>query len=522
MKKIRFFTKPRLLLGMVTLAATAIGIISCNKVNEHVYSQITTSNFFQTASQVESAYVQPYSFIATHIYQVHFALAEFATDEAVCPARYGYVDQDGMWNRLHQHNWVTDDAWINTEWNDMYQAIGYANYFIDAIQNVDVSKMTLPVPKAQMIAEAKMVRDLHYYWLLDEFGNVPIVEHLGVVNPPTVARAGVFAYLVKDINANMPLLGHKGDATWYGHFTQEAAHALLAKLYLNAQIFTGTQQYAACITECDAVINSGKFSLDATWDAPFLAHNEASAENIFVVPFDSQHAIGFNAAQQQIHWDEAPPKYGIGDGWAKVVSQESFYDQYASNDLRINQWLVGPQTYVDQTTGKTKKIIDDDGNQLTLTPQIQSLGEDGADNAYSGVANVKYQIEYGIYNMNNDDVVFRLGDIMDMKAECEMRQNGGTATADAVALVNAVRARSFKTGAVGSTYTTSTLTLDELLNERGREFSYEMHRREDMIRFGHFNDAWWEKPATDAHYELYPIPYIAITGNSALKQNPGY
>ena len=124
--------------------------------------------------------------------------------------------------------------------------------------------------------------------------------------------------------------------------------------------------------------------------------------------------------------------------------------------------------------------------------------------------------------MNNDLVVFRLGDIMDMEAECLMRQNGGAATQAAVNLVNTVRSRSFKSGDKGSAYTTSTLTLDELLNERGREFSYEMKRREDMIRFGHFNDAWWEKPATDAHYQLYPIPYNAITTNNNLKQNPGY
>ena len=521
MKKMRLSNKLKLLLGFTALVAVLTSAVSCKKLDEHVYSSITTSNFFQTKDQVLSGYVQPYTYLATHIYQVHFALSEFATDEAVCPERYGYADQDGMWNRLHQHTWSTNDAWINLEWNDLYQAIGYANYFIDAIQNVDVSKMALPISKPQMIAEAKMLRDLHYYWLLDEFGNVPIVEHLGVINPPTVARADVYAYLIKDITANLPLLGHKGDATWYGHFTQETAHALLAKLYLNAQVFTGTAQYAACITECDDIINSGKFSLDTAWNTPFLAHNEGSRENIFVVPFDSQHAIGFNAAQQQVHYDEDPVKYNIADGWFKVSSQESFYDLYAQNDFRINQWLEGSQTYIDGS-GNVQPVIGDDGNQLNLTPQIPSLtgGDDG--NASEGVTNIKYEIENGIYNMNNDLVVFRLSDIMAMKAECLMRQNGGAATADAVSLVNQVRARSFKLHDTGSAYTTSTLTLNELLNERGREFSYEMKRREDMIRFGHFNDAWWEKAVTDAHYQLYPIPYAATTGNKALKQNPGY
>jgi hypothetical protein len=520
MKTMKILAKQNQKLLLALFAFIISCSISCKKLDEHVYTQLTTDNFFQTKDQVMSAYVQPYAFLATHIYQVHFALSEFATDEAVCPVRYGYVDQNGMWNRLHRHTWVTNDDWINTEWNDMYQAIGYANYFIDAVQNKDFSKMGLPISKQQMVAEVKMVRDLHYYWLLDEFGNVPIVEHVGVLNPATSKRSAVYNWLVNDINANLPLLGHKGDATWYGHFTQEAAHALLAKIYLNAKVFTGTDQYAACIKECDAVINSTKFSLDPTWNAPFLANNENSNENIFVVPFDIKNAPNFDAGQQQIHWDEGPSKYGIGDAWYKVSTQQSFFDMYSASDLRKTQWLVGPQTYVDEN-GDTQPVIDDDGNQLTLDPVIPSL--DNSDNGYNGVSNVKYELENtGSVYMNNDDVIFRLGDILMMKAECLMRQSGGAATTAAVALVNQVRSRSFINSAPGSVFTATTLTLNELLNERGREFSYEMHRREDMIRFGHFNDAWWEKPATDAHYELYPIPYNAITANSKLTQNPGY
>ena len=422
MKKMRYFKKPGLSFLLILFALILSCSMSCKKLDEHVYAQETTSNFFQTKDQVMSGYVQPYAFLATHIYQVHFALSEFATDEAVCPVRYGYVDQNGMWNRLHRHTWVTNDDWINTEWNDMYQAIGYANYFIDAIQDRDLSKMGLPISKTQMIAEAKMVRDLHYYWLLDEFGNVPIVEHVGVNNPATSSRKDVYNWLINDIGANLPSLGHKGDATWYGHFTQEAAHALLAKIYLNAKVFTGTDQYAKCIAECDALINSGKFSLDAKWNTPFLAHNESSNENILVVPFDIKNAPNFDAGQQQVHWDEGPLKYGIGDAWFKVSTQQSFYDLYAQNDFRVNQWLVGPQTYVDQN-GATQPIPDDDGNQLTIDPVIPSL--DNSDNGYNGVNNVKYEIENtGSVYMNNDLVVFRLGDILDMKAECLMRQNG--------------------------------------------------------------------------------------------------
>ena len=391
MKKMKSFKKPKLLFLLLFIVMSGSGFLSCKKLDEHVYTSETTSNFFQTKDQVMSSYVQPYAFLATHIYQVHFALSEFATDEAVAPERNGYLDQNGMWNRLHQHNWVVNDAWILTEWNDMYQAIGYANYFIDAVQAKDFTNLGLPIPKAQMVAEMKLVRDLHYYWLLDEFGNVPIVEHVGTLSPPTSSRADVYNFLVNDIKTNLPLLGHKGDATWYGHFTQEAAEALLAKLYLNAKVFTGTDQYAACITECQALISSGKFSLDTAWNTPFLAHNEGSNENILVVPFDVSSQPNFDAGQQQVHWDEGPPKYNIGDSWYKVVSQQSFYNLYAANDYRINQWLVGPQTYIDaqwcRSAGDRRRW-----QPVNFISSYTGPGNQGG-GSYDGVSNVKYQLE---------------------------------------------------------------------------------------------------------------------------------
>ena len=93
---------------------------------------------------------------------------------------------------------------------------------------------------------------------------------------------------------------------------------------------------------------------------------------------------------------------------------------------------------------------------------------------------------------------------------------------EAVDLVNAVRERAFNAGDPDASYTTVTLTLDELIDERGREFAYEMHRREDLIRFDKFNEAWWEKPASDEKYKIFPIPFDVLTANPSLQQNPGY
>jgi hypothetical protein len=513
MKKIFYF---RSWLVVLALVLTASG---CSKLDEKVYSEETPENFYKTADQVMAAYVMPYAYMQTQIYQTHFALQEFTTDEAVAPVRGGYVDQNGAWNRFHQHTWTSSEQWIQFEWNNFFQDIGFCNNFIDVIQAKDISTLTLPLSKEQMVAEIKLVRALHYYWALSSFGNIPIVEHVAEANPTTKSRAEVFAYIEKEIKENIPLLSEKGDAGWYGHFTKSAAHALLAKLYLNAEVFTGTPRYADCIAECDAVINSGKYSLDSKWNTPFLAHNEGSKENILVVPFDANSAVGFNAAQQQIHWTVAQAKYGIDDGWYKTVTQESFYDLYRANDLRINQWLVGPQFYTDEN-GDTQPV-EEDGEQLVLKKKIEALVS--SEDYDQGAINIKYEVEQtGLYNMNNDLVVFRLSDILFLKAESLMRMNGNVANTQAVDLINSVRARSFRAGDPGSRYTTATLTMNELLNERGREFAYEMYRREDLIRFKQFTNAWWEKPASDEHRELFPIPFNVLTSNPNLKQNPGY
>jgi starch-binding outer membrane protein, SusD/RagB family len=509
---------------MAALALCLLSLSGCKKLDEQTYDAETSDNFYKNADQVLSAYLMPYSFLQTHIYQVHFALQEFTTDEAVAPTRGGYVDQNGAWIRFHQHTWTSSEPWIELEWSNLFQAIGLCNNFIDAIQNRDLSSMTnLKVSKEQMIAEVKMVRALHYYWALSDFGNIPIVERIGEQNPPTKTSAEVFAFIEKEIKDNIPLLIEKGDENWYGRFTKSAAHALLAKLYLNAEALTGTPRWDDCIAECDEVISSGKYSLDPTWDAPFLVQNENSNENIFVVPFDASQAPQFNAVQQQLHWDMSG-KYNLNfaDGcWFKTVTDESFYNKFKSNDKRINQWLVGPQMYIDEN-GDEQPVLNDDGEPLVITPKIEKLfNTDGG--WYDGAINIKYQVEEGgLDNMNNDLVVFRLADVMFMKAESLMRKNNNTATTEAVNLINAVRKRSFAANDNDAEYTTTTLTMDELLDERAREFAYEMWRREDLIRFGKFDDAWWEKEASDAHYNLFPIPSNILTSNLALQQNAGY
>jgi len=516
-------------ISIVYVFAALIFSGCAKKLQEHVYSDDTEDNFYTNATQVMAAYGLPYAFLQKVMYEIHFTMSELSTDEVVVTVKANEGYENGQWIRFFQHQWTSQEPFILYEWSNLYQGIGYCNSFIGAMENRDISGFDLPKPKEQLIAEVKMVRAMLYYWLLDQYGNVPVVTSLNTVNPETSPRAEVFAFVEKEIKDNISFLAKKGSSDWYGHFTQSAANALLARLYLNAEVYTGTARWDDCITACNNILEGDEsYTLDANWNDPFKIRNENSNENILVVPYDAVNAPGFNAVQVQL-WGALGWQWYFNDWlWGKVVTPEAFFNLFGENDLRRNQWLFGPQTYVDEN-GAMQPVpgwYDQDGKQFEIYPHIAMLNNPTGGYG-QGVCNVKYEIQKGTpqeaspTQMSNDLVVFRLGEIMFIKAECLMRKNNGAFTQEAIQLVNDVRARSFAPGDPDAVYTS--LTLEEFLDERGREFAYEMKRREDLIRFGKFGDARWEKPADAGRTkELYPIPYNIRLANPGLEQNPGY
>jgi hypothetical protein len=175
----------------------------------------------------------------------------------------------------------------------------------------------------------------------------------------------------------------------------------------------------------------------------------------------------FNATQQQLHWG-LTRKYNLNfaDGcWFKTVTDETFYNKFEQNDRRIDQWLVGPQTHIDEN-GEEQPVENEDGDQVVISPTIEQLFNTDV-GWYDCAINVKYEVEEGgLDNMNNDLVMFRFADVLFMKAESLMRKAGNAATPESVALINEVRARSFAPNDPDAQYTVATLTMDELLDER--------------------------------------------------------
>jgi hypothetical protein len=356
----------------------------------------------------------------------------------------------------------------------------------------------------------KVLRALVYSWLIDSFGNVPIITESSTGgNPTNNTRAEVFAFIESSIKDNIALLEKKDTKTTLNYYS---AQAILAKLYLNAQIYTGTAKWAEAETAANEVI-AGPYSLTSNFFANFSTRNGGSTENILTLPYDQNNAQGFNLVQMTLHY-LSQNTYNLQEQpWNGYASLEEFYNSFDDKDVRKASFLAGPQFAADgsRLNDISAEATDPDGPPLTFTPTINQL----APNAFrqAGVRVGKYEFATGAgSSLSNDYPLFRLGDIILVKAEAAFRQSK---TAPALAALNQVRTRAGLTPLAA-------ITLDDLYKERGFEMFAEASRRTDQIRFGKFNQPWWEKQASQPFRALFPIPLQQINANPSLKQNPGY
>ena len=211
------------------------------------------------------------------------------------------------------------------------------------------------------------LRAFYYYQALDLFGNVPIVEKRNVTAAEvfTRPRQEVFTYVEDQLEQNLPALSQDVNGVTYGRATQWFAYALLAKLYLNAEVYTGTPRWSDCISACDAILNSGKYVLEDDFFKNFTINNEDSRENIFVIPFDFNAGMGFFMMQLlTLHYNSGAT-FGLQVGGANgLCSTAEYLSIFSDNDLRKKMFLVGQQ-YVDQI--EDNDHLQYDGSKPTLT-----------------------------------------------------------------------------------------------------------------------------------------------------------
>lgn len=547
-----------------TALAGALFLTSaCTKLDENAYDQIAADDFYNNKTEVLSAVLRPYThanaWVTPSGQDGWWRLAELSGDQLAWPTKGRHGEDGGKWKRLHYHTWTVDEGGINQAWVLMYWGMGLCNSAISNIEKRDIAKMGISqTEKDAYIAELKLLRAFHYLKLMDLFGNIPISTSVpdgaSAELPKTTNRAEVFAFIENEIKTNIEKAPKASRAT-LGRMSQAAGYAMLAELYLNAEAWIGTPRWDDCIAASNKIISgeaggqNGAMALDPNISDQFKSSNDLSKEAIFSIAYDykiANFAAGFPSEFYHFKQQEI---YGGGrNGNDGIVVIPGVYTNYKDADKRKSDWLLIGKM-VNFSDEKTPVLASEEykDQQLEFVDNIQknksgskvSNMSEGEEN--SGVRFNKYKLGNQITatrivkgdtikidpdpNYNNTDWhIYRLTGIYFAKAEAIMRKNGGVANAEAVQLINDCKKRAFADADwAANAYTTSTLTMDELLAERGREFIFEGYRRDDLIRFGKFaTGSWWDHTPTAATRALYPIPQQQRNLNKNLSQNPGY
>lgn len=492
---------------------------ACTDLEENLYQAQTDAAFFQSEAGYRAVMADVYAPLRTlGGHGGYFSLQEIASDEAVLPQR-GNDWGESEWVRAHRHEFQSYDPGVANAFNFLYQGIFACNRAIFQFESLKQHKLGNDALSDQYIAETRALRALYYYWALDAFGNIPIVADYAnpdMEMPFTTPRADVFKFVENELRACYQRLSKNADRSTYGRMNYYAAMALWAKLYLNAAVYTGTARWQDVVTTCNQIIDSGLFSLESDYRQLFAVQNEENPEFILAIPFDETYSKGFNLAQMTLHYGSQATFELKQQPWNGYCTLQDFYEMYDNQDVRKQNFIVGPQYASDGVTPviDLQGINDPDGPPVNYTPKINQLGPQCYRQAGARIG--KYAFKTGANaDLDNDMPIFRYADILMMKAEALWRIDPGSA--EAPALVNTVRNRAFEPD-----QPLQQLTAQDLLDERGREFFYEGMRRQDLIRFGMYGNPTEFMPGSEPCKEIWPIPVTQLTLSSNIRQNPCY
>jgi starch-binding outer membrane protein, SusD/RagB family len=428
-------------------------------------------------------------------------LNELTTDEAV----WTYPnDANGTIFNLHYNTWVPTDGIPTALFARIMNVAAMTNEYI----RVTSGKLDDPDIK-KFHAEARFLRALSYYYGIDLFGNMPFVTEAdlpGAYFPEQISRADLYAYVESELKAIKPDMGEPRFE--YGRADKGSCAMLLAKLYLNSEVYIGQAKYTEAITELNEVIGGG-YALADEYRLNFLADNHESPEIIFAQLFDGQKSQAYDGVNVMIYGNAG---YG---GWSGLRTTKALVEKFDANP--------------DEARAIFAK--EDRGQELEI---------DAVNNSKHGYGVFKFQnvTAEGVAGshpsfQDTDFPMFRLADAYLMYAEAVLRGGSGGDVTTALGYVNAIRTRpgDVANGSAPGAIAAGALTLEFIIDERARELYWEAHRRSDLIRFGLYTGdeyVWpWkggvkEGASIEAKRVLFPIPAVDIGNNPNLEQNTGY
>lgn len=569
---------------LTCVALASLSLSACTDLDETVYSEVGSNNYFNTRDDVVSMAFRAFEHGYWSIVP-RFRINEYSADQLIVPRRDGSWDDSGWWRQFHYHTWEADimHHHVKDEWDSMFAGIAQCNFAIDRFNEISPDRFGFAEDEWDALKmQNRVLRCWFYLRLLDAFRNVPFCVSYDDQSQNTLSQVPpeqIFNFIEDELKAAIPSLYKKeslGDGSRYANlWTQAGAASLLVRLYLNAKEYIGVDRLADCEKIAQDIVDGvyGPYKVADRWDAPFDSDNDKCDELIFFFSGSCnytswQYKMLYNwgvPSYSEQFFDNAKTNHGGHNG--EFVCSPSYDPTGKLYDFKLGMTVQKFRKYVgDYRLAKYKNLgggkregmflygyleytqngvkrklkapetpydlcIRDAVGQFHFLKEGQWLTDPKSDMTTGDYNSGWYTVKYPMYSNNDpganeaDYAEIRLPEIIYTLAECKLRRGDATGAGQ---LLNTVRRRNYPSAVHRQVLYKPDgvvdLDMDEMLDEWGREFLAESRRRIDLIRFGKFNTGiWWDKqPDADDHTKIYPVPSEQIRTNPALVQNPGY